>query len=158
MILKTRYFSWIDNAIPCGKGIQLDGEGRQHLGSEDSVRQTDEHACVCSMVHLLKMVRNMCVCELCLRCQQRLFKSILCPLPRRRLWVGECSHIVQLITYGTIQRIPSWQLLVNVNTSLKNRHRYCKKAGLLHGIRLGNYFSNFQRIRENSRSFDWLFE
>ena len=90
MILKSGHFcfSWIDNAISCGKGIELDAEGRLHqesLGCEDSVRQTDEHTCICSMVHLLKMVRNVCaphLCELCLRCQQRLFTIILCPVPR----------------------------------------------------------------------------
>ena len=90
MILKSGHFcfSWIDNAISCGKGIELDAEGRLHqdsLGCEDSVTQTDEHTCICSMVHLLKMVRNMCVhrifVSLCLRCQ-RLFIFILCPLPR----------------------------------------------------------------------------
>ena len=65
MILKSGHFcfSWIDNAISCGKGIELDAEGRlqESLGCEDSVRQTDDHTCICSMVHLLKMVRNVCV-------------------------------------------------------------------------------------------------
>ena len=65
-ILKSRYFwfSWIDkNAISCGKRIELDAEGRlqESIGCEDSVRQTDEHTRICSMVHLLKMVRNVCV-------------------------------------------------------------------------------------------------
>ena len=90
MILKSGHFcfSWIDNAISCGKGIELDAEGRLHqesLGCKDSVRQTDDHTCICSMVHLLKMVRDVCaphLCELCLRCQQRLFTIILCPVPR----------------------------------------------------------------------------
>ena len=59
MILKSGHFcfSWIDNTISCGKGIELDDEGRLHqesLGCEDRVRQTDEHTCICSMVHLLK--------------------------------------------------------------------------------------------------------
>ena len=66
MILKSGHFgfSWIDNTISCGKGIELDAEGRLHqesLGCEDSVRQTDKHTCICLMVHLLKMVRNVCV-------------------------------------------------------------------------------------------------
>ena len=72
--------------IPCGKGIELDVGGRLQRGSvgcEDIVRQTDEHTFICSMVHILKKkVRYVCVCELCLRCQHRLFISILCPRPR----------------------------------------------------------------------------
>ena len=106
MILKSgRFcFSWIDNAISCGKGIELDAEVRlqKSLGCEDSVRQTDENTCISSMVHLLKMVRNMCVrlCELCLLCQFYVhFPEIQTPTGG-----GECSHIVQLITYGSIQR------------------------------------------------------
>ena len=109
MILKSGHFcfSWIDNTISCGKGIELDAEGRLHqesIGCEDSVRQTDEHSCICSMV------RNMCV--------RRIFVSYVYDVNNVYLYSfyvhfpdiqtqtggGECSHIVQLITYGIIQR------------------------------------------------------
>ena len=61
MILKSGYicFSWIDNAIPCFKWVELDAEERlqqESIGCEDSVRQSDEHTCMCSMVHLLKQM------------------------------------------------------------------------------------------------------
>ena len=113
MILKSSpfCFSWIDNAISCGKGIELDAEGILHqesIGCEDRVRQTDEHTCVCSMVHLLTIVRNMCVrvCELCLRCHNIYLYLFYVHFPDLQTGGGECSHIVQLITYGSIQIIP----------------------------------------------------
>ena len=108
MILKSGhfYFSWIDNAISCGKGIELDAEGRLHqesLGCEDSVRQTDDHTCICSMVHLLKMVRNV---SYVYDVNNVYLLSFYVQFPdiQTQTGGGECTHIVQLITYGSIQR------------------------------------------------------
>ena len=115
MILKSGHFcfSWIDNTISCGKGIELDAEGRLHqesLGFEYSVRQIDEHTCICSMVHLLKMVRNVCVRRIFVSCVYEVNNVYLLsfyvqfPDIQTQTGIGECTHIVQLITYGSIQR------------------------------------------------------
>ena len=115
MILKSGHFcfSWIDNAISCGKGIELDAEGRLHqesLGCEDSVRQTDDHTYICSMVHLLKMVRDVCVCRIFVSYVYDVNNVYLLsfyvqfPDIQTQTGGGECTHIVQLITYGSIQR------------------------------------------------------
>ena len=105
MILKSGHFcfSWIDNTISCGKGIELDAEGRLHqesLGCEDSVRQTDEHTCICSMVHLLKMVRNVCVHHIFVSYVYDVNNVYLLsfyvqfPDIQTQTGVGECTHII----------------------------------------------------------------
>ena len=115
MILKSGHFcfSWIDNAISCGKGIELDAEGRLHqesLGCKDRVRQTDDHTCICSMVHLLKMVRDVCVHHIFVSyvydVNNVYLLSFYVQFPDIQTQIGgeECTHIVQLITYGSIQR------------------------------------------------------